>query len=157
MKKVRVGWFSFTCCEDSTILFSELLNTHYDKWKKIIDIRTARILNKKEDTNDLDVAFVEGAIASQRDADKLKKIRKSSKILVAIGACACDGLPSSQRNNFNSKQRKEIEKEVKDFNLLKETVPLNKIVRVDEYVQGCPMNEQVFLQTLDKCIKKVSD
>jgi hypothetical protein len=25
-KRLVVGWFSFTCCEDSTILFTELLN-----------------------------------------------------------------------------------------------------------------------------------
>ena len=31
--KLVVGWFSFTCCEDSTILFTELLNDHLDEWK----------------------------------------------------------------------------------------------------------------------------
>jgi hypothetical protein len=26
--RLVVGWFSFTCCEDSTILLTELLNDH---------------------------------------------------------------------------------------------------------------------------------
>lgn len=155
MKKAKVGWFSFTCCEDSTIVFTELMNIHYDEWKKIIDIRAARVLRKKEDLKNLDISFVEGAIASERDAEKLRKIRKNSKLLVAIGACACEGMPSSQRNKFNEKQKNEIEGEVKKFNLLKETLPINKFVKVDEYVEGCPMNEQIFLQTLDKCVRKV--
>jgi len=155
VKKIRVGWFSFSCCEDSTIIFTELLNTHYDEWKKILDIRAARVLRKKEDLKDLDISFVEGAIASKRDAGKLKKIRKNSKVLVAIGACACDGMPAAQRNTFNEEQKAEIQDEVKKFNLLKKTLPLNKIVRVDDYVQGCPMSEQMFLQTLDKYIRRM--
>lgn len=155
MKKAKVGWFSFTCCEDSTIVFTELMNTHYDEWKKIIDIRAARVLRKNEDLKDLDISFVEGAISSERDAEKLRKIRKNSKLLVAIGACACEGMPSSQRNKFDEKQNKEIQGEVNKFKLLKETLPINKFVKVDEYVEGCPMNEQIFLQTLDKCVKRV--
>jgi hypothetical protein len=38
-KRLVVGWFSFTCCEDSTILFTELLNDHFDDWKKVIEFR----------------------------------------------------------------------------------------------------------------------
>jgi len=155
MKKAKVGWFSFTCCEDSTIVFTELMNTHYDEWKKIIDIQAARILRKKENLKDLDISFVEGAIASERDAEKLREIRKNSKILVAVGACACEGMPSSQRNKFNESQRREIQAEVKRFNLLKETLPIKKFVKVDEYIEDCPMSEQDFLKTLDKCVKRV--
>src|ERR671912_21099 len=34
-ERLVVGWFSFTCCEDSTILLTELLNDHFDEWKKV--------------------------------------------------------------------------------------------------------------------------
>ena len=43
-KKLVVGWFSFTCCEDSTILFTELLNDHLDEWKKVIEFRHIKAL-----------------------------------------------------------------------------------------------------------------
>jgi hypothetical protein len=35
--RLVVGWFSFTCCEDSTILFTELLNDHLEEWKKVVE------------------------------------------------------------------------------------------------------------------------
>ena len=35
-KRLVVGWFSFTCCEDSTILFTELLNDHFDEWRTCV-------------------------------------------------------------------------------------------------------------------------
>jgi sulfhydrogenase subunit delta len=156
LSKIRIGWFSFTCCEDSTIVFTELLNTHYDEWKKIVDIRAARVLKKKEDLKNLDISFVEGAIASERDAKKLRKIRKNSRFLIAIGSCACTGLPAGQRNTFNAKLKKEIEQEVKKFALLEKTLPIKKIVKVDDFVEGCPMNEQIFLSTFEKYVKKLS-
>ncbi|MCR4263324.1 MAG: hypothetical protein NUV98_01220, partial [Candidatus Roizmanbacteria bacterium] len=64
MSKLRVGWFSFTCCEDSTILFTELLNTHWDEWKEKIEFVNARVLKTNRELKDLDISFVEGAISS---------------------------------------------------------------------------------------------
>ena len=40
---------------------------------------------------DLDVAFVEGAISSPSQEKELQKIRDNCKYLVTIGACACTG------------------------------------------------------------------
>jgi len=155
MDRINVGWFTFSCCEDSTILFTELLNTKWDEWKKIIDIKHARVLQKKGEIKDLDISFVEGAISTAKDAAKLKKIRKNSKFVVAIGACACEGMPSAQRNLFNKRQKDRIRDEVKKYKLLKETLPIDKVVKVDDYVKGCPMNVELFLQVLDKTIQKV--
>ena len=45
MKKLRVGWFSFSCCEDSTIIFTELLNDHWQEWKDKIEFVDALVLD----------------------------------------------------------------------------------------------------------------
>lgn len=37
LRKLAFGWFSFTCCEDSTILLTELLNDHLDEWTRVVD------------------------------------------------------------------------------------------------------------------------
>ncbi len=153
-RKMRMGWFSFSCCEDSSIVFTELLNDHYDKWKNLIDIRYARILKKNNDMNDLDVAFVEGAISTKSSELKLKKIRKNCQKLVAVGSCAVTGLPSGQRNNFNAKIRKEISSALDSYDYRDKVAAVGEIVKVDEKVPGCPMNEGIFLNIMDKCIKE---
>lgn len=153
-KKLKIGWFSFSCCEDSTILFTELLNDHFGEWSKVIDFQHVRVLKSNNKLTDLDVAFVEGAIASESDAKKLKEIRKNCKKLIAIGSCAINGMPSAQRNDFDKNQKKEIEFLIKKFHLAKKVRTLSQVVRVDDKVPGCPMNEQVFLQTLDKYLKE---
>src|SRR5215207_2138320 len=43
-KRLLVGWFSFTCCEDSTILLTELLNDHLDEWRKVVEFRHIKAL-----------------------------------------------------------------------------------------------------------------
>jgi len=36
-KKIKIGWFSFSCCEDNTIVMTEVMNEHWREWKKIFD------------------------------------------------------------------------------------------------------------------------
>src|SRR5215217_6332615 len=97
-EKLVIGWFSFTCCEDSTILFTELLNDHLDEWKKVIEFRHIRALKTRNSLAGLDVAFIEGAISSESQAEEVREIRENSQYVVAIGACACTGKPSTSRN-----------------------------------------------------------
>ena len=46
-ERLVVGWFSFTCCEDSTILLTELLNDHLEEWKKVVEFRHMKALKAK--------------------------------------------------------------------------------------------------------------
>jgi coenzyme F420-reducing hydrogenase gamma subunit len=152
--KLRVGWFSFTCCEDSTIIFTELLNEHFFEWKKVIDFRHARILKTKNQLDELDVAFVEGAISSQAQLEKLKKIREVSKKLVAIGSCAVTGFPSAQRNLFNEEQKKEIAPILERFQYTAKVMKLDEVVAVDAYIPGCPMEAEKFLSLLNQLLEE---
>ncbi len=154
MRKLRVGWFCFSCCEDSTIVFTELLNDYYDKWKNVLDIRYSRALKKNNDMRDLDVAFVEGAISNSKAAEELKSIRKNCKKLVAIGACAITGMPSGQRNEFDDRRKREIEQVVKSFGYSRNVKPVHEIVTVDDNVPGCPMSEALFLGLVDRYLKE---
>ena len=153
-KKLKIGWFSFTCCEDSSIVFTEMLNDYFTEWSKLIDFQHIRILKKNNKLEGLDVAFVEGAIASDSDAEKLREIRKNCKKLIAIGSCAINGMPSAQRNTFNEQQKKEIEFLIKKFHQAKKVRKLEEIVKVDDKVPGCPMNEKTFLEALNRCLKE---
>ncbi len=154
MKKLSIGWFSFSCCEDSTIIFTELLNDHYKEWKQIIDFRSILVMQRKESLHSFDVAFVEGAITSKEQEKKLKQIRSVSKKLVAIGNCACSGFPSGQRNDFDPAKQDEIAFLLVRFAHAERVQKLADIVTVDDYVSGCPMNEQGFLTILNKYLKE---
>ena len=153
-KRLKVGWFTFSCCEDSTIIFTEILNDHYKEWKNLIEFRACLPLQKREEISDIDVAFVEGAIASKDQEEKLKKIRANAIKLIAVGACAVVGLPSGQRNNFDPKTREEINPILLRFNYGEKVKKLSEVVTVDDVVPGCPMDENTFLNIINKYLKE---
>lgn len=152
--KLRVGWFSFSCSEDSTIIFTEILNDHYREWREKIDFVSASILQRKGIIKDIDVSFIEGAITSDRQEEKVKEIRRESKKVVAIGSCACIGMPSSQRNLFDEKTKKDIKKILIRFQYSDNVKKLSDVVMIDEMVPGCPMDENRFLAVLNKYLKE---
>ncbi len=153
-KKLKVGWFTFSCCEDSTVLFTELLNEHWQDWLPYLDFKHAKVLKSKNSLTDMDVVFVEGAIASEEKAKELKKIRAKAKVLVAVGACAVTGMPSAQRNEFPEELRKSIDFLLEKFNYGEKVRRLDEIVKVDAKVPGCPMNEQKFIELIEQMFKK---
>lgn len=153
-RKLRIGWFSFTCCEDSTMIWIEMMNQRFFEWKDLLEIRHARVLRKKNTLRGIDVAFVEGAITNEADAKKLMQIRKNSKKLVAIGACAVNGMPAAQRNNFDDPLKQEIAFLLKRFRQAEKVRMVKDVVPIDDEVPGCPMEENVFLNVLDKYLKE---
>lgn len=153
-KKLRIGWFSFSCCEDSTIVFTELMNDHWELWKKVLDIRHARVLQTNNVLDEMDVAFIEGALTSDEHVQKVKNIRELSKMVIAIGACAAMGLPSAQRNTFDPARLAEIQHVLDRFAYLPKVLKVSDVVKVDVVVPGCPMDEKMFLKVLDGALKQ---
>jgi sulfhydrogenase subunit delta len=152
--KLKVGLFSFTSDEGCSMIFLELMNNHFSDWEKMIDFRYFKLLKEKNDLSDLDVAFVEGAISTFKEEEKLKEIRKVSKNLVAIGSCAVNGSPSNQRNFFSDDTKNEIRFVLENFGHRDKVSALNEIVTVDDNVPGCPMDEDKFLEVLNKYLKE---
>lgn len=153
-KKLVMGWFCFTCSEDSTIILTELLNDHLDDWKKLVEFRHLKILKSKNSLLDLDVAFVEGAISSQKQVKEVIKIRENSKYVVAVGSCACTGMPSSSRNAFvSSKINQQIKWYINQFDYSQKVQKLSDVIKVDDMVPGCPMDTKTFMEILNKYLK----
>lgn len=153
-KKMGIGWFSFTCCEDNLILFTELLNDHFDEWKKVMDFKHVKALKKQNTMEGIDVAFVEGAISSPEQEAEVKKIREKVKYVVAVGACACSGQPSSSRNEFTDKDLTErIEWYMSHFDYSDKVRKLEDVIKVDDKVPGCPMNPDNFVAMAVKYLK----
>jgi len=153
-KKLVIGWFSFTCCEDSTILFTELLNKYFDEWRKVIEFRHLKVLKTKNELKNLDVAFIEGAISSESQAKEVRRIRANAQYVVAIGSCACTGAPSSARNKFVSEEISErIRWYLSQFDYSDKVIKLEDVIKVDDKVNGCPMITLMFIKTVNKYLE----
>jgi sulfhydrogenase subunit delta len=154
MGKLRVGIFSFTCDEGCSIVFLEVLNRTFFKWKGKMDIVHSRILRSKNEMKDIDVALVEGAISTRKEEQRLREIRANSKKVVAIGSCAIDGSPANIRNFFDAQRTAEIQPVLRKFKYAKKVSPLSEYVKVDDTVPGCPMDEEKFIALIEKLLDK---
>lgn len=78
--KLNIAWYSFACCEDSTIMFAELLNDYFFEFKQHFNFIDAPVLSSKRDEKSpLDICFIEGAANSDEDVMKMLELRRRAK------------------------------------------------------------------------------
>jgi len=152
-KKLRFGFFSFTCCEGCLVVFIEALNKNFDKWMKKMDITTFRALKPFKKLEKLDYAIVEGSISTKSEMTKIKEIRKMSKKVVAIGSGAINGYPSNQRNNLKGSELQKVNKLIKRFHQLPKIVPIKQVIKVDDEIPGCPVDEKMIITKFNSYLK----
>ena len=148
-QKIKVGFFSFTCCEGCMIAFIETLNKKYFEWTKKIDIKYFKALKKVNKISPMDIAFVEGAISTPSEIRKLKLIRTNTKKLIALGSGAINGWPSNMRNDFNDVKKKEIKALIEKLNQIETVSPIKKFVKIDDEIPGCPVDEKLFIEKME--------
>jgi NAD-reducing hydrogenase small subunit len=113
------------------------------------DIVYGPLVDAQKFPDQVDVTFVEGAVSSQEDVEKIQMIRQRSRLLVALGDCAVNGNVPAMRNTIPPKKLLEriYVQGVQDRPgvptegvppLLRRAVPLQEVVKVDLHVPGCP-------------------
>jgi coenzyme F420-reducing hydrogenase gamma subunit len=116
----------------------------------LIDIREFLMASSENDTEcALDVALVEGAVVSEKDAARLRTIRKRSKTLVALGTCAVWGGVAAMDRGVDRK--KLIEEVYGPTGLGYDSIPaqaLHEVVKVDLNITGCPIEKDHFLAAI---------
>lgn len=148
--KPRVGIFGLTGCagDQLQILNCEDQLLHLVAQLDIVDWVMAKSDN--DHAGRLDIAFVEGVVATQRDLQALKEIRSRSRILVGIGTCAVWGGLPAMRNEL---PREVLAHEVYDksatFLDTVEARPASDFVPFEALLPGCPIEREEFLKVVN--------
>jgi NAD-reducing hydrogenase small subunit len=130
---------------------------------ELVDLVYSPIVDTKVFPDYVDIALVEGAVASVDDEAKIKKIRAHSRILVAMGDCAITGNVPAMRNPIGPDailDRAYIENAsaqpqipcVGVPRLLKIVRPIHEFVKVDVFLPGCPPSADTFHTALTALI-----
>jgi len=94
-----------------------------------------------------DLSLVEGSITTPHDADRIQKIRRASKFLVAIGACATGGGIQALRNFTEVKEYIPLVYARPEYiHTLEKSSPIAAQVPVDFELRGCPINKTQLLE-----------
>lgn len=78
-------------CSGCTIAVLDLHEMLLDVLEEAEIVYSPVIMDVKEPPEGIDIAFVTGAVRNEENRERLRKIRKHSKTLVALGTCACYG------------------------------------------------------------------
>ncbi len=96
-----------------------------------------------------DLSLVEGSITTPHDAKKIQKIRKESRMLVTIGACATAGGIQALRNFKEVEEFLSIVYAKPDFiETLESSTPISAHVKVDFELRGCPVEKSQLLEVI---------
>jgi NAD-reducing hydrogenase small subunit len=113
-----------------------------------IELVYSPLVDAKDFPETVDVTLVEGAVASDEDLHKIRKVRAHTKMLVSLGDCAVTANVPSMRNPFTLKSLFECSYRAADSTvripgdgvpkLLSRVRPVHEVVKVDVFVPGCP-------------------
>jgi coenzyme F420-reducing hydrogenase gamma subunit len=96
-----------------------------------------------------DLSLVEGSITTPHDAERIQQVRRSSKYLVTIGACATAGGIQALRN-FQDVQTfiSVVYARPEYISTLSTSTPIASHVPVDFELHGCPINKRQLLEVI---------
>ena len=115
----------------------------------VVDIAQFAEASRRAVKGPYDLSLVEGSITTARDAERIQEIRRASRRLVTIGACATAGGIQALRNF----------RDVKDFvaavyakpeyiATLDRSTPIAAHVLVDFELRGCPIDKRQLLEVI---------
>ena len=96
-----------------------------------------------------DLSLVEGSITTPEDAERIRRVRESSRRLVTIGACATAGGIQALRNFADVDEFVSAVYATPEYiSTLETSTPISAHVQVDFELQGCPINKRQLLEVI---------
>jgi sulfhydrogenase subunit delta len=101
-----------------------------------------------------DVALVEGSVTTPHDALRIQEIRRASKFLVTIGACATAGGIQALRNWRDVRELAAFVYPHPDYlSILDRATPVASHVLVDFELRGCPIDKGQLIAVLGALVQ----
>jgi len=154
MAKKKLAVWKFASCDGCQL---SLLDCEEELLELANQVDIAYFLEASSKISDgpYDISLVEGSISNEQAKNHIKKIRKMSKFVITIGACATSGGIQALRNF----------KDVNDFisivyakpkyiDTLANSTAISDHIKVDFELRGCPINKKQLIEVLSSFINK---
>src|SRR3989344_2997039 len=142
--KLKVGFYGITGCAGCllSVIFNE---DEIMDLVELVELKAFPFIKEVNPDDSFDYIFMEGLVADNEDLKVLQRLRKNSKFLVSLGACACTGCVPAYRQ-FTLKENYEhlIYRKAAEIEDIKPT-PVDAHVKVDYYIPGCPPDKREIL------------
>jgi coenzyme F420-reducing hydrogenase gamma subunit len=120
-----------------------------------IDIAYFPEASREQIRGPYDISLVEGSVTTPHDAARIQKIRKASKTLVSIGACATAGGIQALRNyQVVAEFTRIVYASPQYIETLKTSTSIEHHVPVDFELRGCPISKRQLIEVLTAFLNK---
>jgi sulfhydrogenase subunit delta len=100
-----------------------------------------------------DISLIEGSITTAHDAERIHKVRRMSKAVIAIGACATSGGIQALRNFKDVKEfTRYVYPRPEYISALSKSTPLSDHINVDYELRGCPISKVQLIETVSSLL-----
>ncbi|MCA9017745.1 MAG: oxidoreductase, partial [Planctomycetaceae bacterium] len=100
-----------------------------------------------------DIALVEGSVTTLSDAGRIQQIRRDSKYLMTIGACATSGGIQALRNWADTDEfMRAVYAKPEYIQVLESSTPISDHVKVDFELRGCPINQYQLIEVIQSLL-----
>ena len=125
-------------CEDELLAVTEQLEIAY-----FLEASSATVAGP------YDVSLVEGSITTPEDVERIQNVRRQSRFLVTIGACATAGGIQALRNFGDVEElRRIVYAPPSVLSTLDTSTPISQHVDVDFELRGCPIDRGQLLEVI---------
>jgi sulfhydrogenase subunit delta len=147
-KKPKLAIWKFASCDGCQLTLldceEELLSVVGE-----IDIANFPEASRAVVKGPYDLSLVEGSITTPHDAERIHKVRKQSKFLITIGACATAGGIQAIRNFKNVEDFKRAVYASPEFIVaLGKSTAISDHIPVDFQLRGCPISKAQLVEVL---------
>lgn len=102
-----------------------------------------------------DLSLVEGSVSTPQDAERIQQVRRASRHMVTIGACATAGGIQALRNFKDMKESLSIVYARPEYlETLEHSTPIAHHVRVDFELWGCPISKQQLVEVISAFLNR---
>jgi sulfhydrogenase subunit delta len=148
--KPKAGFFGISGCSGCllTVLFEECFKDILE----LLDIKSFPFIKQENYKGAFDIVFIEGTVCFDEDILVINELRKRSKKIVALGACACvGGVPSMM--NFRDKNNimKLVYPRIDHLKRVDPT-PIDRHIKVDYYIPQCPPSKKELVEFIKTII-----
>ncbi len=147
-RKPRLGVWKFASCDGCQLT---LLDCEDDLLAVAgaVDIAYFPEATRAKVEGRYDLSLVEGSITTPHDAERIHEVRRRSKMLVTIGACATAGGIQALRSFADVKEYASVVYARPDYiETLATSTPIADHVTVDFELRGCPISKQQLIEVI---------
>ncbi len=146
--KPQLAVWKFASCDGCQLSLLDLEDELLDI-AGAVDIAYFREATSKDSEGPFDLSLVDGSITTPQDVARIREVRRRSKRLVVLGACATVGGIQALRNFASVEQYKSIVYARPEYiESLAHSKGVADYVPVDFELRGCPPNKRQILEVI---------